>query len=146
MRKSRWFLLCKSQIMIRNFTNCPQFRAFIFLIVEGNVNQIIYRFNIPAEEGESILAVTGGTVIETNPENVPGQGEGIYITIQAPDGRKWRYSHLSDYYVSEGDTVKAGDRIAAVGATGWCTGPLVCISFPDSEVIDPANDTNNTAG
>lgn len=105
-----------------------------------------YRFNIPAEEGESILAVTGGTVIETNPENVPGQGEGIYITIQAPDGRKWRYSHLSDYYVSEGDTVKAGDRIAAVGATGWCTGPLVCISFPDSEVIDPANDTNNTAG
>ncbi len=97
-----------------------------------------YRFNIPAEEGESILAVTGGTVIETNPENVPGQGEGIYITIQAADGRKWRYSHLSDIYVSEGDIVKAGSRIAAVGATGWCTGPLVCISFPDSEVIDPA--------
>ncbi|MBQ3841729.1 MAG: peptidoglycan DD-metalloendopeptidase family protein [Ruminiclostridium sp.] len=105
-----------------------------------------YRFNIPAEEGEPILAVTGGTVIETNSRNVPGQSEGIYITIQAADGRKWRYSHLSDYYVSEGDTVKAGDRIAAVGATGWCTGPLVCISFPDSEVIDPANDTNNTAG
>ena len=100
-----------------------------------------YRFNIPAEEGEPILAVTGGTVIETNPENVPGQGEGIYITIQAADGRKWRYSHLSDIYVSEGDIVKAGSRIAAVGATGWCTGPLVCISFPDSEVIDPAEIT-----
>ena len=96
-----------------------------------------YRFNIPAEEGEPILAVTGGTVIETFSRNVPGQGEGIYITIQAADGRKWRYSHLSDYYVSEGDTVKSGDRIAAVGATGWCTGPLVCISFPDSDVIDP---------
>ena len=96
-----------------------------------------YRFNIPAEEGESILAVTGGTVIETFSRNVPGQGEGIYITIQAADGRKWRYSHLSDIYVSEGDIVKAGDRIAAVGATGWCTGPLVCISVPDSEVIDP---------
>ena len=96
-----------------------------------------YRFNIPAEEGEPILAVTGGTVIETNSRNVPGQGEGIYITIQAADGRKWRYSHLSDIYVSEGDIVKAGNRIAAVGATGWCTGPLVCISFPDSEVIDP---------
>ncbi|MBO6230077.1 MAG: peptidoglycan DD-metalloendopeptidase family protein [Ruminiclostridium sp.] len=102
-----------------------------------------YRFNIPAEEGEPILAVTGGTVIETNSRNVPGQGEGIYITIQAADGRKWRYSHLSDYYVSEGDTVKAGDKIAAVGATGWCTGPLVCISFPDSEVIDPAEDIKN---
>ena len=100
-----------------------------------------YRFNIPAEEGEPILAVTGGTVIETNSRNVPGQGEGIYITIQAADGRKWRYSHLSDIYVSEGDIVKAGSRIAAVGATGWCTGPLVCISFPDSEVIDPAEIT-----
>ena len=103
-----------------------------------------YRFNIPAEEGEPILAVKGGTVIETQPRNVPGQGEGIYITIQAPDGRKWRYSHLSDIFVSEGDTVKAGDRIAAVGATGWCTGPIVCISFPDSEVIDPAGTGNET--
>ncbi len=104
-----------------------------------------YRFNIPAEEGEAILAVTGGTVIETNSRNVPGQGEGIYITIQASDGRKWRYSHLSDIYVSEGDTVRAGGKIAAVGATGWCTGPLVCISFPDSEVIDPAGTGNETA-
>ena len=103
----------------------------------GSDTSTDYRFNIPAEEGEPTLAVTGGTVIETNSRNVPGQGEGIYITIQAEDGRKWRYSHLSDYYVSEGDTVKAGDKIAAVGATGWCTGPLVCISFPDSEVIDP---------
>ena len=100
-----------------------------------------YRFNIPAESGEPILAVTGGTVIETFSRNVPGQGEGIYVTIQASDGRKWRYSHLSDCYVSEGDSVKAGDKIAAVGATGWCTGPLVCISFPDSEVIDPAETT-----
>ena len=99
-----------------------------------------YRFNIPAEEGEPILAVTGGTVIETvdAPATENGYwGDGINITIQASDGRKWRYSHLSDIYVSEGDVVKAGDRIAAVGATGWCTGPLVCISFPDSEVIDP---------
>ena len=77
-------------------------------------------------------------MIETNSRNVPGQSDGIYITIQASDGRKWRYSHLSDIYVSKGDTVTAGDRIAAVGETGLATGPLVCISFPDSEVIDPA--------
>ena len=102
-----------------------------------------YKFNIPAEDGEPILAVTGGAVIETvdAPSTENGYlGDGINITIQAADGRKWRYSHLSDIYVSEGDTVKSGDRIAAVRATGWCTGPLVCISFPDSEVIAPAND------
>ena len=80
-----------------------------------------YRFNIPADEGEPLYAVTGGKVIETASVNVPGNAEGIYLTLQAPDGRKWRYSHLSDIYVSEGDTVKAGDRIAAVGSTGWCT-------------------------
>lgn len=100
-----------------------------------------YKFNIPAEDGEPILAVTGGTVVETVDAPATGNvylADGINITIQAADGRKWRYSHLSDIYVSEGDTVKAGDKIAAVGATGWCTGPLVCISFPDSEVIDPA--------
>ncbi len=110
----------------------------------GEERSTDYRFNIPAEEGEAILAVTGGIVIETHPRNVPGQGEGIYITIQAPDGRKWRYSHLSDIFVSEGDTVKSGDRIAAAGATCRATGPLVCISFPDSEVIDPAGTGNET--
>ncbi len=112
----------------------------------GEERSTDYRFNIPAEDGEPILAVTGGTVIEKfSLNNYEYSGEGIYIIIQAADGRRWRYSHLSDYYVSEGDTVKAGDKIAAVGATGWATGPLVCISFPDSEVIDPAENKNNTA-
>ena len=85
------------------------------------------------EEGVPIKAITGGTVVETFSKNVPGYAEGIYITIQAADGRKWRYRHLSDFYVTEGDDVRAGDVIAAVGATGWCTGPCLSISFPDDE-------------
>ena len=92
------------------------------------------KFNFAVgEEGVPIKAITSGTVIETFSRNVPGYGEGIYITIQAADGRKWRYRHLSDFYVTEGDTVRAGDVIAAVGATGWCTGPCLTISFPDGE-------------
>ncbi|MBQ9384849.1 MAG: peptidoglycan DD-metalloendopeptidase family protein [Ruminiclostridium sp.] len=102
-----------------------------------------YRFNTAVTEGEPVFAVTGGTVIETFTRSVPGQNEGIYITIQASDGRKWRYSHLSALCVSEGDIVAAGDSIAAAGATGWCTGPCLGISFPDSEVIDPAAENMN---
>ena len=97
-----------------------------------NSDEIIFNFAV-GEEGVPIKAITSGTVIETFSRNVPGYGEGIYITIQATDGRKWRYRHLSDFYVTEGDTVRAGDVIAAVGATGWCTGPCLTISFPEDE-------------
>ncbi len=97
-----------------------------------NSDEIKFNFAV-GEEGVPIKAITGGTVIETFSRNVPGYREGIYITIQAADGRKWRYRHLSDFYVTEGDTVRAGDVIAAVGATGWCTGPCLTISFPDDE-------------
>ena len=97
-----------------------------------NSDEIKFNFAV-GEEGVPIKAITSGTVIETFSRNVPGYGEGIYITIKAADGRKWRYRHLSDFYVTEGDTVRAGDVIAAVGATGWCTGPCLTISFPDGE-------------
>ncbi len=97
-----------------------------------NSDEIKFNFAV-GEEGVPIKAITSGTVIETFSRNVPGYGEGIYITIQATDGRKWRYRHLSDFYVTEGDTVRAGDVIAAVGATGWCTGPCLTISFPEDE-------------
>ncbi|MBP3856716.1 MAG: M23 family metallopeptidase, partial [Ruminiclostridium sp.] len=97
-----------------------------------NSDEIMFNFAV-GEEGVPIKAITSGTVIETFSRNVPGYREGIYITIQAADGRKWRYRHLSDFYVTEGDTVRAGDVIAAVGATGWCTGPCLTISFPEDE-------------
>ena len=97
-----------------------------------NSDEIMFNFAV-GEEGVPIKAITGGTVVETFSKNVPGYAEGIYITIQAADGRKWRYRHLSDFYVTEGDDVRAGDVIAAVGATGWCTGPCLSISFPDDE-------------
>ena len=105
-----------------------------------------YRFTIKAQDGDLIFAVTGGKVVETDTSHKYANSdsehkEGFYVIIQSPDGRKWRYSHCSTVFVNVGDTVKAGDKIAAVGLTGFVTGAHLAISFPDSEIIDPEQTT-----
>ena len=105
-----------------------------------------YRFTIKAQDGDLIFAVTGGKVVETDTSHKYANSdsehkEGFYVIIQAPDGRKWRYSHCSAVFVNVGDTVKSGDKIAAVGLTGFTTGAHLAISFPDSDVIDPEQTT-----
>ena len=105
-----------------------------------------YRFTIKAQDGDLIFAVTGGKVVETDTSHKYANSdsehkEGFYVIIQSPDGRKWRYSHCSAVFVNVGDTVKAGDKIAAVGLTGFTTGAHLAISFPDSDVIDPEQTT-----
>jgi len=52
-----------------------------------------------------------------------GTGYGNQIVIDHGGGRKSRYGHLSKFYVSRGETVKKGETIAAMGSTGWSTGP-----------------------
>ncbi len=108
--------------------------------VNDNYTTITYyplrdRFNLSAlsdtKRGDPIYAAAGGTVVDINEEVIPGRGAGKYITIQAADGRKWQYSHCSELYAAIGDTVASGDLIAAVGATGWCTGPCLAIDFPE---------------
>ena len=105
-----------------------------------------YRFTIKAQECDPIFSVTGGTVVDVDTSHRYANSdseykEGFYVTIQSPDGRKWRYSHCSTVFVNVGDTVKAGDKIAAVGLTGFVTGAHLAISFPDSEIIDPEQTT-----
>jgi len=36
-----------------------------------------------------------------------------------------RYAHASKLYVAKGDTISRGDVIAAIGSTGWSTGPHI---------------------
>ena len=75
--------------------------------------------DIPAPESEVILAAADGTVSEVgfDPER------GNYLVLDHGDGLTTLYGQCRDFTVEEGDTVRAGEMIGAVGSTGMSTGP-----------------------
>ncbi|MEA3463752.1 MAG: M23 family metallopeptidase [Patescibacteria group bacterium] len=52
-----------------------------------------------------------------------GRGYGNQIVISHGGGKKTRYAHLSKFYVKKGQKINKGETIAAMGSTGWSTGP-----------------------
>ena len=75
--------------------------------------------DIGAAYGADIVAADGGTVLVATYSSSGGN----YVIIDHGGGLCTVYMHASALYVSEGDTVSAGDTIAAVGSTGFSTGP-----------------------
>ena len=73
--------------------------------------------------GKNIVAAKSGTVIYAKDTYTPGVGYGRYLIIDHGGGVSTLYGHTSELYVSVGDYVTAGQPIAAVGSTGWSTGP-----------------------
>ena len=75
--------------------------------------------DIAAPEGQAVLAAAGGTVSEVgfDPER------GNYLVLDHGDGLTTLYGQCRDFTVEEGDTVRAGEQIGAVGSTGMSTGP-----------------------
>lgn len=75
--------------------------------------------DIAAPNGTSIYAAADGTVKFAGMNN---GGYGNLVVIKHGNGIETYYGHCSRIFVSEGQTVSAGDRIAAVGSTGRSTG------------------------
>lgn len=78
--------------------------------------------DLSAPLGTPIYAVVGGTVRESG----PASGFGNWIIIDFDHGQKSNvYGHMraGDLKVRKGDTVTAGQQIAAVGSEGQSTGP-----------------------
>lgn len=75
--------------------------------------------DIPAEQGSVILAAADGTVTEVGYDRERGN----YLILDHGDGLTTMYAQCRNVDVQEGDTVKAGGMIAAVGSTGMSTGP-----------------------
>lgn len=77
--------------------------------------------DIAAAVGTPIMAVMNGTVIYTGWES----GYGMTVEIKHPNGLVTRYAHCSQIFVSQGQEVDGGQKIAAMGMTGHVTGPHV---------------------
>lgn len=77
--------------------------------------------------GNPILAAADGIVLlVVNPRegsNTGGSGYGNYIVIAHDGGLTTLYAHLKNTLVKEGQSVKAGTKIATCGSTGTSTGP-----------------------
>ncbi len=76
--------------------------------------------DIAAGEGTPIYASHGGEVIYS--DNDLG-GYGNLVIVRHKSGLISVYAHNSKVYVREGETVKRGEHIADVGATGRASGP-----------------------
>ena len=75
--------------------------------------------DFPADSGTPVVAAASGKVVEAGYQ--PQYGK--IIAIDHGNGLVSRYAHASQVYVSEGDLVVRGQRVASVGSTGRSTGP-----------------------
>lgn len=75
--------------------------------------------DIAAKKGTDIKAISEGKVVFASTSGSYGK----LVKILHDNGVETWYAHCSKLYVSNGDTVSAGDVIAAVGSTGNSTGP-----------------------
>ena len=75
--------------------------------------------DIPAESGTAITAAAGGTVTEAGYD--PDWGN--YLVLNHGNGMETVYAQCLSLSVTVGDSVTAGEQIAAVGSTGLSTGP-----------------------
>lgn len=69
--------------------------------------------------GTTVVASCGGTVTKAG----WGKGTGYTVFIDHEGGYQTRYAHLSKIYVSVGQKVSQGQKIALSGNTGVSTGP-----------------------
>lgn len=75
--------------------------------------------DISAKTGTPIKAISDGTVTSAKYSGSYGN----LVKIDHGNGVETWYAHTSKMYVKNGQKVKAGDTIAAVGSTGNSTGP-----------------------
>ena len=90
--------------------------------------------DLGARSGTSIISTADGKVVFAGRK--PGFGN--FIKIQHGFGVETIYAHAKKLFVRTGKVVKRGDLIAAVGSTGYSTGPHVHYEVRVNETpVDP---------
>lgn len=105
-----------------------------FGAVESIRNHTHLGIDIGAAGGTAIKATASGTI------KYAGWcgGYGNLVIIDHGNGVETYYGHCSRIYVSKGNTVEAGDTIAAVGSTGNSTGNHLHFEIRlDGEQVNP---------
>lgn len=89
--------------------------------------------DIAGNMGDNIVSAMDGTVVQYSKEGDYGK----HLRIQSGEVLTL-YAHCSELLVQEGSTVKQGDVIAKVGATGRATGPHLHFEIRrDDRFINP---------
>ena len=89
--------------------------------------------DIAGNMGDNIVSAMDGTVVQYSEEGDYGK----HLRIQSGEALTL-YAHCSELLVQEGSTVKQGDVIAKVGATGRATGPHLHFEIRrDDRFINP---------
>jgi lipoprotein NlpD len=76
--------------------------------------------DLPAPTGTPVLAAADGEVVYAG-DGIRGYGN--LVVVQHPGDLLTVYAHNSALFVKQGQAVRGGERIAAVGQTGRATGP-----------------------
>ena len=90
--------------------------------------------DLGGDTGDRVRAARSGEVILAGERG----GFGNTIVLYHGLGYSTLYAHLSRIEVSEGQNVESGDRIGAIGSTGWSTGPHLHFELRiDGKAVDP---------
>lgn len=100
-----------------------------------NVWAFHYGIDIANNKGTAITAFAKGTVSAAGYSSSYGN----YIILEHSNGYATVYAHCSKVYVKAGDSIKLGQKIAAMGSTGVATGPHLHFEIRlDDKLLDPA--------
>lgn len=90
--------------------------------------------DIANDIGTPVTAAMAGRVVSTGWQS----GYGYTLVIEHARGYETLYGHLSEFAVTPGQYVRAGQTVAYMGNTGYSTGPHVHFEVhKDGRVIDP---------
>jgi murein DD-endopeptidase MepM/ murein hydrolase activator NlpD len=99
--------------------------------------------DLASSQNDRIVAVRSGVVSRAAYDSAGGW----YVVVNHGDGYSSVYMHMTNFVVSAGQTVSAGQLLGYVGSTGVSTGPHLHFGITyNGNYVNPANYINFSRG